>query len=95
MPNKKNCKKYEKLYTEDQVQQALVAIKNGMSKKLASKSFGVPSSTLQFRLSDKFSKICYGPQTYLTSNEENLLVQWIIDSHRKGFLGGRRMFKVL
>lgn len=60
-------------------------IKRGLSKKAVAKKFGIPRSTLQFRLSNKFKKVRHGPNTYLTEEEENIIVSWILDSHRKGF----------
>lgn len=39
-------------YTEDQLQQALAAVRNGMSKKRAATVFGVPRPTIRFRLLD-------------------------------------------
>lgn len=57
----------------------------GCKKKTAAKCFGVPRSTLQFRLSDQFRKTRHGPDTVLTTEEESLLVEWILDSYRKGF----------
>lgn len=79
---KKN--KLKVLYSEETLQKALAEIKNGMSKKFASKFYGIPRSTLQFRMSTKFKKITRAPDPYLT-DEEDLLVSWIIDSHKKGF----------
>nr|CAI5852989.1 unnamed protein product [Callosobruchus analis] len=56
-----------------------------MSKKAAAKRFGIPRSTIQYRLSDKFKSPGYGPPTVLTSKEEEILIKWIFECHRKGF----------
>ncbi|KAG5894821.1 hypothetical protein JTB14_033667 [Gonioctena quinquepunctata] len=78
-------RKYSKSYTEEVVQAALKDINYGMPKKQAAMKYGIHRSTLQFRLSDKFTEIGHGPRTYLTRDEENLLESWILESHRKGF----------
>lgn len=85
MPKVKKNYQYTKKYTEESVQNALTDIQNGMPKKQAGLKHNIPRSTLQFRLSEKFCKIEHGPKTYLLKEEENLIVSWILDSHRKGF----------
>lgn len=72
-------------YTEEALQKALSEIKSGSSKKTIAKKYGIPRSTLQFRLSSKFRKVEKGPNTYLTQDEEAKLASWIIESHKKGF----------
>lgn len=81
----KHPKRESKTYNEIKIQEALNEIKRGMCKKTVAKKFGIPRSTLQFRLSDKFKKIRHGPNTYLTAEEEEIIVSWILDSCRKGF----------
>ncbi|KAJ8970937.1 hypothetical protein NQ317_016746 [Molorchus minor] len=71
--------------TAEKIQKALNEIKRGLSKKAVAKKFGIPRSTLQFRLGNRFKKIRHGPNTYLTEEEEYTIVSWILDSHRKGF----------
>lgn len=85
MPGTKKGVNYTKKYDEETVKKAVEAIKEGMSKKMASKKFGVPRSTLQFRLSDKFVKIRPGPTTVLSEEEEDVLVKWIKECSNKGF----------
>lgn len=63
------------LEREEKIKRALEAIENGMSKKAAAKLHGIPRATLQFRLSSKFKKPGFGPSTYLTMEEENILVE--------------------
>lgn len=53
-------------------------------KKATAKKCGIPRSTLQFRLSKIFSKTTLGPNPVL-SQEEQILVEWVLQSHRKGF----------
>lgn len=85
MPKAKKNKKYSKKYQEDDIQRALAAIKSGMPKKKATQIFGVPRATLQFRLAPKFTKIEPGRSTDLSIEEENDLIKWLLESHRKGF----------
>ncbi|KAJ8943143.1 hypothetical protein NQ318_022884 [Aromia moschata] len=54
-------------------------------KNLLLKKYGIPRSTLQFRLGPKFSKTRPGPKKYLSKEEEDMLVTWVLESHRKGF----------
>lgn len=78
--------KTRKTYQEKDVQEALLAIKNGqMSKKAASKNYKIPRSTLQFRLSENFTKARPGPATVLTEEEESTIVEWLKVSQEKGF----------
>ncbi|KAG5864162.1 hypothetical protein JTB14_032043 [Gonioctena quinquepunctata] len=85
MQKVKKIRKYSKSYIEEVVQAALKDINYGMPKKQAAMIYGIPRSTLQFSLSDKFTKIEHGPRTYLTKDEENVFESWIFESHRKGF----------
>nr|CAH7742610.1 unnamed protein product [Callosobruchus chinensis] len=70
---------------EQKLENALEAVAKGMSKKTAAKRFGIPRSTIQYRLSDKFKSPGYGPPTVLTNKEEEILIKWIFECHRKGF----------
>lgn len=69
----------------ENIEKAVDAVKNGMSKKAAAKLFKVARTTIIARLSGKLKKIRPGPETVLTSAEEKLIVDWIIESQRKGF----------
>ena len=60
-------------YTEEQLNAAAEAVLKGMPFKKAAKMHGVPRSTLQFRCSDKFSKVTHGPAPVLSEEEENTL----------------------
>lgn len=85
MPKIKKERKIQKSYCEESVQKALDEIKNGASKKATALKYGVPRATLQFRLSEKFKKTEKGPCPILTKEEEQSLVNWILESHKKGF----------
>lgn len=57
-----------------------------MSLGQASRTFGVPKSTIKFRLSEKWKKkFRRGPQTMLTAEEESKLVNWVQEMERRGF----------
>lgn len=56
-----------------------------MSKHAASKQYGVPRLTIQFRMSNAFVETTPGPAPVLGRSGENDLVNWIIDCQRKGF----------
>ncbi|KAF2893832.1 hypothetical protein ILUMI_12335 [Ignelater luminosus] len=74
-----------KKYDEKKQQRALQEIKSGNSKKAVSVKYGIPRSTLQFRLGPKFTKMKFGHHPYLTKDEEQVLIDWILESHRTGF----------
>lgn len=79
----KSKKDPKKGYDEEMIHRALADIRNGESKKSVAKKYGIPRSTLQFRLSSKFTKTRPGPNTYLTTDEEIALANWILESQKK------------
>lgn len=85
MPKVQEGGTYTKKYTEDDLQKALKAIANGVPIREAARRYKVPRPTLQFRRSDKFTKTSLGPCPYVTFEEENLLVDWLIESSKRGF----------
>ncbi|XP_050509028.1 uncharacterized protein LOC126886209 [Diabrotica virgifera virgifera] len=80
--SKETCK-ISKLYTEELLQKALTDVRNGEQKKTVAMKYGIPRQTFQYRLGPKFSTPELGKNTYLTRDEENKLVEWILDSHKK------------
>lgn len=88
MKTKKLSKHKEKRmkYNAENLKMALDAVKIGMSKKQAAKQFQVPRSTIQFRLKNpEKTNPRPGPSSVLTDTEENVLVNWIIQSSKRGF----------
>jgi len=85
MPKTKKGTSYEKKYTEENIQKAVDTIRRGMSQRTASRMFGVPRSTIQFRMSGAFVKSTPGPSPVLTRNGEEDLVKWLIECSKKGF----------
>ena len=67
-------------YTEDDLQAALVAIRNGTSIRQAQKDWGVPRATLQDRLNGARPKGLYEAQVLqkLSLDQENHLAKWIV-----------------
>lgn len=62
-------------YNEEKLQKALEEVKKGISFKAASRMYGIPRSTLQFRLSNKYTKTSHGPAPILSKEEESTLVR--------------------
>ncbi|XP_030749805.1 uncharacterized protein LOC115877675 [Sitophilus oryzae] len=85
MPKTAPQESYTKKYSEESLNKAIEKVKNGMPKCTACNKYNIPRATLQFRLSDKFTKSSHGPSPILSSQEEDLLVNWIKDCQRKGF----------
>lgn len=72
MPKVKKNNKYQKKYCEKQIEDAIHAVKNGMSQHAASKQYGVPRSTIQFRMSNAFVKTTLGPSPVLGRSGETI-----------------------
>ncbi|KAI4465086.1 reverse transcriptase [Holotrichia oblita] len=85
MPKVKESSKYVKKYNEEQLQEALEAVRNGKPLREVSRKYNIPRATLQFRKSDKFVKPGFGPRPILSTEEEGILVKWIAESSKKGF----------
>ncbi|XP_074035380.1 uncharacterized protein [Leptinotarsa decemlineata] len=85
MPKVEEGGRYSKKYSEQQLQSALKTINDGVPLREAARHFSIPRATLQFRRSDKFTKISPGPPPILTSTEEELLVKWVVENAQKGF----------
>lgn len=85
MPKAAPHETYIKKYSEESLNKAIEEVNNGMPKRTACKKYKIPRATLQFRFSEKFTKSSHGPSPILSSQEEDLLVNWINDCQRKGF----------
>lgn len=65
-------------YDEKSLQSAILDVQNGMSVQRASKTWGVPRSTLQNRLKGSEShKIAHSHLQRLSTEQEEKVVQWI------------------
>lgn len=85
MPKTANQESYRKKYSEESLMKAIEEVHNGMSKREACRKYKIPRATIQFRLSEKFTKTSHGPSPILTAHEEDILIKWIKDCQRKGF----------
>lgn len=85
--NIKRGQQKERRYTELLLQSMLAQIRDGsMTKYHAEKYYGVPRGTLQYRLSSAFrNKGRTGPDSVLTTNEEEVIVRWLQTMERRGF----------
>lgn len=74
-------------YNVKNVQDALTAIeKDNLTVRQAAEKFKVPKSTLHDKLKFKTSiSAKKGPQTYLTQEEEERIVDWILECSVRGF----------
>lgn len=76
---------YGESYSEDDLNAALLEIKNGAGKKSTARKYGIPSSTLFFRISDKFMNTTRrGPEKVMTDEEEKEVVDWIMECSTMG-----------
>ncbi|KAJ8968823.1 hypothetical protein NQ314_002085 [Rhamnusium bicolor] len=82
MPSVKQIKKYS---IED-MQHALDAVRRGVSVSSASKQYKIPRITLLYKAKGKYAVNCrMGPETTLTSIEEDILVKWLLSIADAGF----------
>lgn len=84
-------------YNPGSVEKATKAVKKGMATKTAANTYGVPKTTLHYHVIGKYQlHNPTGAKTVLTSEEESLLVRWVLESASKGFpiLKGNFLFSV-
>lgn len=78
-------------YSEDDMKNAIIAVREGLPTRTAAKRYGVPFSTLQYKIKGKTPEgRKMGPSTMLTPEEEDLIVRWIVANAKKGFPVKRR-----
>ena len=73
-----------KTYSDGEMAAAIRAVRCGSSIRAAASKFSVPRTTLKLRLDGK-GNAPRGPSPILTSQEEKVLVSWIISLQKKGF----------
>lgn len=71
-------------YTADQLDQALVAVRGGMSQAQASRRFKIPRGTIQNKLFARHNK-AYGHPTVFSKEEEQLLTHTLTTVSNWGF----------
>lgn len=73
-------------YNPDSMEKAVEAVKKGIATKTAANTYGVPKTTLQYHVISKYQlHNPIGGKTVFTSEEESLLVRWVLESVSKGF----------
>lgn len=71
---------------EESIQLCIQRIKDGMSRHTACKKYGVPVSTIRYRMSGKWkNQITRGPRSVLTDSEEKKIIQWLTNMQERGF----------
>ena len=82
--DKKNSK--YKNYSDSQISGAMTDLQNGISCRKTALKWSIPRTTLEsWKLGRTKPDSRPGPNTYLTANEENLLVDWLIEMGKRGF----------
>lgn len=77
--------KKRKCYTDAQVAEALLSIRQGMSIYQASKQYNVPKTTLRSKRDELYENEKCGKQPVLNRNEEKQVVDWIHYLGKSGF----------
>ncbi|KAF8792530.1 uncharacterized protein LOC129969677 [Argiope bruennichi] len=72
-------------YTPENLDQALEELRNNGSLREVAKKYGIPKSTLHFKLKNPGHKTTLGPSTILSVEEEAFLENWILELNKKGF----------
>lgn len=79
MPFKRN-------YTAEDISRALQEISNGVPVAVVARKSGIPRTTLIYKSTGKSPKECtMGPPPVLSTNEETILVNWILCLQKKHF----------
>lgn len=73
-------------YDLDSMKKAVEAVKRGVATQTAARQFGVPKTTLHYHVIGKYElEKPIGFKTAFTTEEEQMLVKWVLDSACKGF----------
>jgi len=72
-----------KAYNAQQMSRALADVSAGMSIRKAAKVWSVPRTTLNDLKLGNYKQSRPGPCTVLTTDEENMLVEWLIEMSRR------------
>lgn len=82
-PKSKKCSLQVKVkrrnYSQEQMNLALEAVKDGIPHSQAAKTFSVPSVTLIYKAKGKVSKSKCGPEAVFSEKEEEYLIHWIME----------------
>lgn len=85
--SKVSVRQKTKDYEEGKLNESVSYVQKGaMTTNFAAKHFGVPRTTLQYRLSTKCKhKGTTGPYPVFTTTEEQDIVSWLLTMERRGF----------
>ncbi|KAH0819510.1 hypothetical protein GEV33_003282 [Tenebrio molitor] len=73
-------------YGSESIDLALQEIQDKkMSVRAIAANYGIPKSTIHFKLKNPSSKDTYGPVPYLSIEEKQRLVKWISEMGKRGF----------
>ncbi|XP_053698352.1 uncharacterized protein LOC128745334 [Sabethes cyaneus] len=80
-------KKKKKAYSERDLETSVVAVRDKiMSLTQAAAKYGIPKTTIYFRLKkESTGKSRYGPTTVLSSEEEQKISAWLHETAKRGF----------
>lgn len=84
-------------YSEELISRCIDAVNSGKTMYAACKEFGIPLSTIVYRMSGRWkNKRNPGPSSVLTKQEEQRIAKWLKDMQDRGFPVTRRalVFKV-
>ena len=73
---------------EEAISRALSDLSTGIytSKRAAAKAYGIPESTLRYRLGGAISStLSHQHQQRLTPEQEDFLVEWILEEDARGY----------
>lgn len=79
-------KSSNKQYSEEAITSCIQSIKAGKSVYAGCKEFGIPISTIRYRLSGQWQqKYKPGPHSILSTEEEKKVVSWLYGMQDRGF----------
>nr|XP_029720502.1 uncharacterized protein LOC115262239 [Aedes albopictus] len=83
-----------KQYSEETIKRCLQVIASGKTVYAGCKQFGIPMSTIRYRMSGLWKeKYKPGPESVLTKSEEQKIVRWLGDMQDRGFPVSRRTLR--
>ncbi|KXJ15434.1 Jerky protein [Exaiptasia diaphana] len=80
------CSKKVKLWRNEDMEAAMSAVEGGMSRRAAAQHYNIPRTTLLDRLSGRVQHgYRSGPDTFLTSDQEQQLAAYLVDMSKQGY----------
>ena len=95
-PKKKRQSVKRKQWSNESMEAALKAVKDGMGVNRAAELHGVPKTTLKDRVSGRIAHGSKsGPKSYLTSREERQLSDYLLEVSEAGYGKTRKQVKAI